>query len=112
MSFFSSPRKWESLPAEDVAEALTSMKPQDAKKAMEDIKKGKVPGLTPKQQKQIEKDYKKKTEGERGLGAGASAAKDFFQGKQGTTKDGKLVRGAAKNNKPVNRDGSPRSTWW
>jgi hypothetical protein len=105
-------KKWESLPACDVADAINSMKPNEAKDAMKKIKDGKVPGLTPKEQKQIEKDVRRKTEGERGLGAGASAARDFFQGKTGTTRDGNLQRGAAKKQQPVNRDGSPRSSWW
>lgn len=70
MGLFDRPkRKWESVPADQMADALMGMKPDEAKKAMEQIKKGKVPGLTVKQQKQIEKDYKRQTEGERGLGA-------------------------------------------
>lgn len=62
-------RKWESLPADQVADALMGLPQKEAKKAMEDIKKGKVPGLSPKQQKQIEKDYQRQTQGERGLAA-------------------------------------------
>lgn len=112
MGWFSDKKKWQSLPAEDVAEALQGMKPSEAADAMKQIKAGKVPGLTPRQQKQIEKEYQRKTQGERNLSAGAAAAKDFFGGKKGTTKDGPIVRGGAKNNKPLNRDGSPRSSWW
>lgn len=105
-------RKWQSLPADEVADALMSMKAKDAQDVMKQIKQGKVPGLTPKEQKQIEKEYQRMTEGERGLKASRSGIADFFSGKTGTTKDGPLKRGAAKNNKPLNRDGSPRSTWW
>jgi hypothetical protein len=111
MGFFSNKKNWQSLPAEDVADAINSMSPKDAQQAMKDIKAGKVPGLTPKQQKQIEKDYRKKTEGERGLGAGAAAAKDFFQGRQGKTVD-PIKKGGAKSNKPLNKDGTTRSSWW
>lgn len=107
-----SKKRWQSLPAEDVAEAINSMPPKEAEDAMKQIKQGKVPGLTPKQQKQIEKDYKRKTEGERGLGAGGAAARDFFSGKRGTTADGPLRRGDAKRNQPLNRDGTPRKSWW
>ncbi len=70
MGWFSSDKKkWQSLPADEVANALMAMKPEEAKKAMQEIKKGKVPGLTVKQQKQIEKDYKRAAEGERGVKA-------------------------------------------
>lgn len=62
-------KKWESLPVDQVADALLSLPEKDAKKAMEDIKRGKVPGLTPKQQKQIEKDYERATRGETGVSA-------------------------------------------
>jgi hypothetical protein len=112
MGLFGGKKHWTSLPAEDVADALMSMKHKDAIDAMKQIKDGKVPGLSVKDQKRIEKDYKKKTEGERSLGPGAAAAKDFFAGKKGTTVDGPTQRGAAKKNQPLNRDGTPRSTWW
>lgn len=105
-------RKWQSLPADEVAEAINAMSKKDAESAMKQIKQGRVPGLTPKEQKQIEKDYQRMTEGERGLKASRAGISDFFSGRSGTTKDGPLRRGGAKNNKPLNRDGSPRSTWW
>lgn len=69
MGIFGGRRKWESLPANEVAAEIMSMKPGDAKKALEDIRKGKVPGLTGKQQKEFEKEWERCHEGERGLGA-------------------------------------------
>lgn len=62
-------RKWQSLEAGEMADALADMKPADAAKALKEIKGGKVPGLTPKQQKQIEADYKRASEGEKGMKA-------------------------------------------
>lgn len=105
-------RKWQSLPADEVAAAIIGMNEKDAKSALEQIRKGRVPGLSPKEQKQIEKDVARRTQGERGGGAAAAGIRDFFSGRSGTTRDGDLRRGAAKSNKPLNRDGSPRSTWW
>lgn len=62
-------RKWQSLEAGEMADALADMKPADAAKALKEIKGGKVPGLTPKQQKEIERDYRRASEGEKGLSA-------------------------------------------
>lgn len=69
MGLFNNKKKWQSLPVEDVADALLSLPDKEAKKAIDDMKRGKIPGLTPKQQKKIEQDYKRASEGERGLAA-------------------------------------------
>lgn len=69
MGLFGGRRKWESLPADQMADEINGMKPADAKKALEAIRKGKVPGITPKQQREFEKEWKRCHEGEKGLGA-------------------------------------------
>lgn len=70
MGFFSGKKKWESLPADEVAEMC-----HKDPKLYQDLKKGKIPGLTVKQQKDIEKVYKRAYEGEKGLAALAAAMK-------------------------------------
>lgn len=70
MGFFSKKRDWQSLPADEVAEAC-----HKDPKLYQDLKKGKIPGLTGKQQKEIEKVYKRAYEGEKGLSALAAALK-------------------------------------
>lgn len=75
MAWFSSKRKWESLPADEVAAEIKAMKPNDAKEALKRLKDGKVPGLTPKQQKAIQKEYERCYEGEKGLAALRDALK-------------------------------------
>lgn len=77
-------KKWQSLEAGDVADALLQMKPDEARKALKEIKSGKVPGFTPKEQRKIEADYKRASEGEKGISAllaglkgGGSGSKNY-----------------------------------
>lgn len=101
-----SKKKWESLPADEVADSISRLPAKEAAAAMKQIKEGKVPGLTPRELKQIEKDFKKKTEGERGLGALGAGINDLRNGRGTTTK-----KFDPKRHVPLNRDGSPRKSW-
>lgn len=70
MGLFSKKPNWESLPAEDVAEMC-----RKDPKLYQDLKKGRIPGISGKERQKIEKIYKRAYEGEKGLSALAAALK-------------------------------------
>ena len=89
MGLFSSRPKWQSLPAYEIAEQLQNLhdsgKKGEADKMISEIKKGKVPGITPKEQKEMDKFYKRVTEGEKGYKAAKAALAEIR--KSGGTKN-------------------------
>lgn len=87
MGIFGSRRRWESLPADEIAAQMQELhengKAGEAQKMLREIKRGKVPGVSPKEQKEMEKFYKRVTEGEKGIKAArASLAELKKLGKQ------------------------------
>jgi hypothetical protein len=81
MGLFGGRPKWQSLPADQIADQLKDLhergKVNDAKKMIEDIRRGKVPGITPKEQKEMQKFYKRVTEGEKGVKAAAASLREL-----------------------------------
>jgi len=81
MGFFSSRPKWESLSAGEIAEQMLELqskgKVKEAREIAEQIKKGKVPGITPKEKKEMEKIYQRCTEGEKGVKAAITSIKQL-----------------------------------
>lgn len=88
MGLFGQKRNWEAMPAADFAANLNALAKGDKKKYDEVIRqmregKIKTPGFSAKDQKKIEKELRRTTEGERGLGALRDAFKKNGQGQQG-----------------------------
>lgn len=64
MSWFSKKPNWESMPADEVAEMCWK-----DPKLYQELKKGKIPGISGSERAKIEKIYKRGYEGEKGLAA-------------------------------------------
>jgi len=81
MGLFSSKPKWESLPASDIAEQMIKLQSQgkekEARAIADQIRKGKVPGITPKEKKEMQKIYDRCTQGEKGIKAALTSIKDL-----------------------------------
>lgn len=85
MGLFGGRRKWESYSVEEIgAEIVNLVSNKKTKEAKEffnnfknDAKRGKIPGITPKEQKEMEKIYKRASEGERGIKAALASIKDL-----------------------------------
>lgn len=61
----------------DVVDILRSGDKKEADKLLKEIKDGKVPSISPKEQKKMEKIFKRASQGERGLGAALTSLKEI-----------------------------------
>lgn len=81
MGLFSSRPKWQSLPADEIAEQIIELhnsgKQKEARDMATQIKHGKVPGITSKEQKEMDKLYKRVTEGEKGAKAALASLREL-----------------------------------
>jgi hypothetical protein len=85
MGWFSSGRKWESYSVGEIGADIVKLTAQgktaEATKLFNEFKsnakKGKIPGVTPKEQKEMEKIYKRASQGEKGVKAALTSVKEL-----------------------------------